>query len=358
MSVADGANYAPESQPNRVVEDGEFVIAAAHLDHGHIYGQVQGLLDAGAVLKWVFEPDTEKRHAFCQKYPNVKVATALDEILADRAVHLVASAAVPSARSSIGAQVLKSGKDYFTDKSPFTNLAQLEDIRGITAESGQRYFVYYAERVHNEAAWHAGELIQQGALGRVLHVLSIAPHRLSAATRPGWFFEKEKYGGIITDIGSHQVEQFLTYSGCDAALVSMARVANLENPSHPELEDFGEFSLVGNNHASFYSRVDWFTPGGSQVWGDGRTFITGSSGTMELRKYTDPNRQTPAAKIFLTDQTGITEIDCQGKVGFPFFGRLILDSLNHTEDAMTQAHIFLAAELSMQAQAMADSREV
>ena len=354
MSVADGANYAPKSQPNRVVEDGEFIIAAAHLDHGHIYGQVQGLLDAGATLKWVYEPDSSKRDAFCQQHPGVQVADSLDEILSDNSIQLVASAAVPSERAGLGSQVLKSGKDYFTDKSPFTSLGQLADIRETVSETGGRYFVYYAERVHNEAAWYAGELIKEGAIGRVLHVLSIAPHRLSASTRPDWFFQKSKYGGIITDIGSHQVEQFLTYTGSEAAEVSMARVANLENASFPGLEDFGEFSLVSDNQASFYSRVDWFTPTGSEVWGDGRTFITGSEGTMELRKYIDLNRETPSAKIFLTDGDGLTEIDCQGKVGFPFFGQLILDSLHRTEEAMTQEHIFLAAELSMRAQAVAE----
>ena len=212
MSVGDGANYAPKSQPNRVVDEGEFVIAAAHLDHGHIYGQVQGLLDAGATLKWVYEPDSEKRAAFCQQYPSVQVAANLDEILSDDSIQLVESAAIPSERAALGAQVLKSGKDYFTDKSPFTSLEQLADIRTLVSETGGKYFVYYAERVHNEAAWHAGELIKEGAIGRVLHVLSIAPHRLSASTRPDWFFQKSKYGGIITDIGSHQVEQFLTYT--------------------------------------------------------------------------------------------------------------------------------------------------
>ena len=355
MSVSDGASYAPESQPDRVVEEGDFVIAAAHLDHGHIHGQVQGLVDAGATLKWVFEPDAAKRNALVEKYPDTQIATSLDEILNDHDVHLVASAAIPARRAALGLKVLESGKDYFTDKSPFTTLDQLAEVRVATAKTGQRYFVYYAERLHNEAAWYAGDLIKQGAIGRVLHVLSIAPHRLSADTRPDWFFQKEQYGGIITDIGSHQVEQFLTYTGCTFAEVSMARVANLENPHYPELEDFGEFSLVGENGASFFSRVDWFTPSGSEVWGDGRTFITGSSGTMELRKYTDLTRQTPAAKIFLTDDEGVSEIDCQGRVGFPFFGQMILDSLNDTELAMTQEHIFLAAELSMQAQARADT---
>ena len=36
--------------------------------------------------------------------------------------------------------------------------------------------------------------------------------------------------------------------------------------------------------------------------------------------------------------------------GYPFFGQLILDCLNRTENAMTQEHAFKAAELCLTAQ--------
>jgi predicted dehydrogenase len=214
---------------------------------------------------------------------------------------------------------------------------------------------YYAERLHNDAAWYAGELIEQGAVGRVLQVLNLAPHRLARETRPDWFFDKQAYGGILTDIGSHQVEQFLTYAGCENATVNFARVANMNNPDRPGLEDFGELSLTGDNVASFYTRVDWFTPEGLRTWGDGRCFIVGTQGTMELRKYLDVAREAPSSRLFLVNGEGEQEIECQGTTGFPFFGRLILDCLNRTEIAMTQAHAFKAAELSMRAQLIADS---
>ena len=125
-------------------------------------------------------------------------------------------------------------------------------------------------------------------------------------------------------------------------------------PEYPELEDFGEFALKGDNGATFFSRVDWFTPEGMSVWGDGRAFLLGTTGSIEVRKYTDLGRRSPASLLFLTDTEGTQEIDCLGKVGFPFFGRMILDVLNRTEEAMTQAHVFKAAELSLMAQARAE----
>lgn len=353
----EGSSYAPESSPalaRAVVAPGEFVFAAAFLDHGHIYGQTNGLLEAGATLKAVYDPDAGRLAAFLDRYPRARGVDSFDEILGDPEIRLVASAAVPNRRADIGFSVMRAGKDYFTDKSPFTSLAQLDDARRVVLETERKYAVYYSERLHNEAAWHAGTLISEGAVGRVLQVLNLAPHRLSAGSRPPWFFDKACYGGILTDIGSHQVEQFLAYSGERSAEVEFARVANFTNPEHPELEDFGEMVLRGRSGSSFYTRVDWHTPDGSPVWGDGRTFIVGSTGTMEIRKYTDPGRADAASLILLVDGHGTRVIDCAGKVGFPFFGLLIHDCLNRTEHAMTQDHAFLAAELSMKAQVLAD----
>ncbi|GAB3273547.1 Gfo/Idh/MocA family protein [Parahaliea aestuarii] len=354
-NIKDGASYAPTSDAEKVVDEREFCFAAAFLDHGHIYGQVNGLRDAGATLKAVYDPDPVRLQRFSDTYPGVKAVSDFEEILNDPEIRLVAAAAIPSERAGIGLRAMRAGKDYFTDKSPFTTLAQLAEVREAVATTGRKYAVYYAERLHNDAAWRAGELIRQGAIGRVLQVLNLAPHRLAKDTRPGWFFDKARYGGILTDIGSHQVEQFLTYAGCASAQINFARVANFGHPDKPGLEDFGEVSMTGDNGASFYARVDWYTPEGLRTWGDGRTFITGTEGTMELRKYLDVGGQAPASRLLLVNTGGEQIEDCLGRSGFPFFGQLILDCIHRTENAMTQAHAFAAAELSMQAQALADN---
>jgi len=354
VDIRDGASYAPTSQAEQVVGPGEFVFAAAFLDHGHIYGQVNGLRDAGATLKWVYEPDEARRALFCAKFPEAQVAESYEQILSDPQVRLVTAAAIPDRRAAIGHQAMRAGKHYFTDKSPFTTLDQLAETRRVIADTGLKYMVYYAERLHNDAAWHAGEMIAAGAIGDVVQVLILAPHRMARETRPGWFFEKQAYGGILTDIGSHQVEQFLTFSGARSAEITHARVANLTCPEHPGMEDFGEMAMTGDNGASFYARVDWLTPQGLRVWGDGRTFITGTRGTMELRKYIELGGDAPVSTIYLVNGDGEQVILCQGRTGFPFFGRLIRDCMDGTDTAMTQEHALLAAELSMQAQEMAD----
>ena len=351
---SDGMNDAPPGKPQPVVRPEEFFFAAAYLDHGHIYGQTNGLLEAGGALKWVYDPDPAKVAAFQGRYPQAKAARSFEQILDDAEVRLVAAAAVPSERGPIGCRVLDAGKDYFTDKAPFTSLEQLADARTATARTGRKFMVYYSERLHVESAVFAGELVRGGEIGRVIQVLGLGPHRLNAPSRPGWFFERAKYGGILCDIGSHQIEQFLFFADAKDATVVHSAVANYAHPDYPELEDFGEASIVADNGASNYLRVDWFTPDGLRTWGDGRTFILGTDGYIELRKYVDVATEESAGDhVLVVNGKGEAHHRVSGKVGYPFFGQLILDCLNRTEHAMTQAHAFKAAELCLLAQKQA-----
>jgi predicted dehydrogenase len=352
--AADGMNYAPQGKPQPVVSPGEFVFAASHLEHGHIHGQCNGLIEAGGQLKWVYDADPVKLEAFQRKFPGVQVARSFDEILDDPAVRLVAAAAVPAERGPIGCQVMRAGKDYFTDKTPFTEFAHLEEARQVVSATGRKYAVYFSERLHVESAMYATDLVAAGAIGRVINVIGLGPHRLGPpANRPAWFYEKAKYGGILCDIGSHQFEQFLTYTGASDAAVTSAAVANYAHPDYPELEDFGEATLVADNGATNYIRVDWFTPDGLRTWGDGRTIILGTKGYIELRKYVDVARGSGGDQVFWVDARGEHHFEAKGKVGYRYFRQLILDCLNRTETAMTQAHAFKAAELCLRAQAAA-----
>lgn len=349
-----GMNYAPKGKAKPVVKEGEFQFAVISLEHGHIYGMCNGLLEAGASLKWVYDPDEEKVKAFLKTFPYVRIASSEEEILSDPEVRLVAAAAVPSLRCGLGLRVMEAGKDYFTDKTPMTTLEQLSQARACVKRTGRKYMVYYSERIHVEAAVYAGQLIEEGAIGRVLQVMGMGPHRLNALSRPDWFYEKEFYGGILCDIGSHQIEQFLFYTGAKDATVVRSQVANYNHPQYPELDDFGDASLVADNGATQYFRVDWFTPDGLRTWGDGRTFILGTEGYLELRKYVNIGEESEGTDfVYLVNQEGEFRFDVAGKVGYPFFGQLILDCINRTEHAMTQEHAFKAAELCIKAQMQA-----
>ncbi len=354
----EGLNYAPKGKAEAVCKPGEFPFAVGALDHGHIFGQTNGLLEAGGELRWVYDPDPNKVEAFREQYPQAQPVDSLDRILDDPDIQMVAAAAIPSDRGPLGVRVMEAGKHYFTDKTPFTSLDQLADAKAAVARTGKRYMVYYSERLHVECAVHAGVLIKEGVIGRVLQVIGLGPHRLSADKRPDWFFKKAQYGGILTDIGSHQIEQFLYYTGSTDATVTHAAVANYNNKdAYPELEDFGEANLVGNTGATNYFRVDWFTPDALPTWGDGRTVILGTDGYMECRKYIDAGTGGTQDVLILVNGSKEERYELNGQVGFPFFGEMILDCINGSDKAMSDDHIFKAAELCLVAQEKAQKIE-
>lgn len=346
----DGMNYAPKGKPSPVCKSGEFVFSVIGLDHGHIYGMTNGLLEAGATLKYVFDPDEAKVAAFIKSYPQAVAAKDERCVLEDKESVMIAGACITSERCALGMRVMSAGKHYFTDKAPLTTLEQLECAKKKVAETGKKYMVYYSERLHVEGAVFAGQLIDEGAIGKVIQVIGIGPHRINAVARPDWFFEKEKYGGILCDIGSHQIEQYLYYAKEDDAEVISSQIANYNHPQYPGLDDFGDAQLRGKNGTTNYFRVDWFTPNALRTWGDGRTLILGTNGYIEIRKYTDIGTERGGDNVYLVNDKVEKRFEVAGKVGYPFFGQLIRDILDGTENAMTQAHAFKAAELCIKAQ--------
>lgn len=356
MQKNDGMNYAPEGKAAPVVKAGEFVFAVAALDHGHINGMSNGLIEAGATLKYVYDPDAEKVKKFVERYPQAQPVDSLDQILNDSEVKLVAAAAIPSERCPLGLKVMAAGKDYFTDKAPLTSLEQLEDAKAMVKKTGKKYAVYYSERLHVESAVFAGQLIKEGAIGKVIQTLGVGPHREGHLSRPDWFYDRRYFGGILCDIGSHQIEQFLYYTGNSDAKIVASQVRNVNHPQHPTFEDFGDAMLVGENGASGYFRCDWFTPDGLSSWGDGRLTILGTEGYIEIRKYADITRDEKDV-VYLVNKDGEFRYPVSGQVGYPYFGQLILDCINRTENAMTQEHAFKAAELCVKAQMLANSKQ-
>jgi predicted dehydrogenase len=321
------------------------------LNHGHIYGQVDALLQAGAEFVSFYAKEPDLVAQFAKSYPQVRLADSAQEILEDESIHLVASAAIPCERAPLGIAVMQHGKDFMSDKPGFTTPAQLAEARQAQAQTGRIYSIYFSERLGNRATVKAGDLVHSGAIGRVVQTVGLGPHRIGNYPRPDWFFRREQYGGILTDIASHQVDQFLFFTGSTRAEVVASQVANYKHPQHPELEDFGDMVLQGDRGTG-YIRVDWFTPDGLPTWGDGRLFILGTEGYIELRKYCDIAGRPGGDHLFLVDREGMHYIDCS-KVELPYGRQLIDDVLNRTETAMPQDHCFFASELALKAEAQA-----
>jgi predicted dehydrogenase len=329
-------------------------IGVIGIDHNHVYGMVNGLLAEGAELVgWATGHDTPAniRRIFSESYSNAleKPAQAL---LDDQSISLIICSGINSERADTAISAMEQGKDVLVDKPGCTTLDQLVRIKQTVRATGRAWTVCFSERLLIESVTVADRLIADGRIGKVVQTTGLGPHRRNAHLRPDWFWDRVRTGGILNDICAHQFDQFLHFTGSTEARVVSAHVSNVANADRPGFQDFGEVLLEGNGGRG-YARVDWLTPDGLPTWGDGRITVLGTEGYIEMRKYIDIAGQPGEDHLFLVDSKGVERFHAKG-AGTPFFGRLVDDIATRGETAMSQAHAFLATELSLQAQMMAE----
>jgi predicted dehydrogenase len=325
--------------------------AAVGLAHSHIDILVRALTFAGGVLAAVVEPDDALYRRFAESWPPAR-RTTLDKVLADPIVELVVTAAVPCERSGIAAEALASGKDVLSDKPLAIERSSFDAVAAAQAESGRHVTVWFGERLYNSSVLRAVELVRDGLIGKVLHFTGLGPHLLKRAERPEWHFDPARNGGILIDLACHQIDAFLAFTGAREATITTARTSNLEHRDLPRFEDVGDLLMDAGGGLLGYARVDWHTPTGLELWGDGRTFLVGSAGTLELRRTIDVAGRGVGGHLFVADDAGARHIGVAGEEP-PFAGQLLADVRDRTETAMTSEHALVVTELALRAQELA-----
>ena len=305
----------------------------------------------GGVLVSFHEREPALAAEFARRCPAARQASDERAILEDPTIALVLSSIVPNERAPLGIRVMEHGKDYLVDKPGVTSLQHLSEVRSLQAATGRIYSIVYSERFESRATVRAGELARAGDIGTVVQTIGLGPHRVHPPARPDWFWDPGRHGGILADIGTHQFDQFLVFTGSTTAEIIAAQVRNVHHPQRPAFQDFGDVMVRGDGGTG-YLRVDWLTPAGLPVWGDTRLTILGTHGYIEVRKNVDLAGRDGGDHLFIADGSGVRHIDCRA-VDLPFGRQLVDDVLGRTETAMTQAHCFLVTELALTAQASA-----
>jgi predicted dehydrogenase len=326
--------------------------AVIGLDHRHVYHMVEGLLSTGATCAG-YDPTTSDPRVlsgFMERFPNVTQVIDRRRLVEDPAIDAIVCAAIPCDRAAIAIEAMTHGKDVMVDKPGVISFDQLNAVEQKVRETRRLFSICFSERFVVPSTIVADKLIAEGAIGRVIQTIGMGPHRLNHALRPMWFFREESYGGILTDIASHQIDQFLHFTNSRDAQIVASSIGRFSKEI-PGFQDFGDI-LLRSPQASGYIRVDWFTADGLSTWGDGRLFILGTEGTIELRKYVDLAGRSGTDHVFLVDRHGTRHIDASSEP-LVYFHRFAGDVRDRTETAMDQAHVFTVCRLALQAQAMA-----
>ena len=325
--------------------------AVIGLDHRHVYELTRYLLEAGMECAgyWPTTTDAGVLEGYRKRFPRLPAVAERERLLDDPSIHVIVSASVPRDRAELAIAAMRRGKDVLIDKPGVTTFAQLAEVERTVAETGRIFSVCFSERFQTPSTALALKLVREGAIGRVVQTVGLGPHRLNRPLRPDWFWDRDAYGGILVDIASHQIDQFIVFTDSQRPEVAMSSVGSFAVGSG--FEDFGEV-VLRSERAAGYIRVDWFTPDGLPTWGDGRLTILGTDGYIELRKYVDIEGRPGTEHLFLADKKGTRYIGCEGQP-LTYFRDFVADVANRTETAMPQRHVFTVCRLALEAQAMA-----
>ena len=320
--------------------------AAIGLDHRHVYDLTAGLLAEGAVCAG-YNPDTTDPRVlagFRKRFPDVP-AVETERLLDDPAIDFIVLSARPCDRADLAIAAMRRGKDVMSDKPGVTTVAQLDAVRRAVAETGRIWSICVG-RVASPAIQAALQVVRSGELGRLVQVVSLAPHRLNRALRPGWFFDKPAYGGIINDIGVHAIDTFLAFADAPDAEIASATIGAF-GTDPPGFEDFAEL-ILQTPAVRGYCRMDWFTPDGLPTWGDGRLFLVGSEGSLELRKNLDIEGRPGTDHMFVANRSGTRYVDCSG-LPVTYYRDFLASLSTRTfdpEPVFTMCRLALAAQAS------------
>ena len=357
-------------------------LALVGADHNHLYEIIDRLVKAGAEAAAHTSEGQFVEHY--SGWQSGSVERGYDDILGDDSIDLIITAAIPNRRADIALAAIAAGKHVVSDKPGLTTMAQLDAIRAAVADRpGRPWTVLFTERYENRAINEAVRLARAGAIGRIVHVVGAGPHTLWASRRPPWFWDPEATGGILVDIGSHQVDQFLSITGASADDVAVvaSMVGNVASPDHPAMQDIGSMTLVaapvegpggagsadggvpvtvapaaaglgGPNGVVGDHRLDYLTAKGLGTWGDCRLTIVGTEGTIEARANVDVAGVEGSEHLIVVDGEGTRRIDVSGVV-VDWGEQLLADLGDDGERLMTQQHAIDVTDVCLRAQAAA-----
>lgn len=141
---------------------------------------------------------------------------------------------------------IENGKQLLVEKPVLIDLEQYAEIEQLAA--GKKIVVFPAHNfAYRNAVRKAKEIVDSGALGKIVYGSFVSTHRLSENHSRGWRALKDiGAGGALIDSGHHQVYQSLYLMGKPVKIQSFISKIN---QIHMECEDTAVVNLQYSNGA-------------------------------------------------------------------------------------------------------------
>lgn len=281
-------------------------IAMAGLAHGHGVGFLGSALNLGGVSVTGFYDDENPANAQeASKQFNAPVYSNLDELLQNSGANTLITAAINSSKADIIVKAIDTGLNIISDKPLVTTMEDLNRITdALERNKNVKLYLMLSER-YNPVLVTAKKLIDAGEIGQIVSIINMRPHRLKPEGRPAWMFDSSLYGGIINDLGVHDIDIATYLSGSDVQEILAASTSNMRYTEFDDFNDNGEAMLRLKNGCIVFILESWLTPEKYPHHGEMKFIVHGTKGQIiadpqnsKVTLYSDTKEQQDVEIIY------------------------------------------------------------
>lgn len=267
--------------------------------HAHIGIFIKEMLALGHECAGIHEPDNSALASSLAAQYGVPLVSDRAALL-DESVGVVGCAAVNNQKIDIIELCERHGKHVMIDKPAVTDQSGMERLREVAGRGKIQLGMLLTERFRSSVV-ALKRMIDNGELGRVVHIQMRKPHLLSPEKRPSWHFDKRLNGGIIIDLLVHDFDLLRWLTGREIGEISGYKAKNIL-PEYPSFYDMASVQVIMDDGTPAHLYADWHTPAKSWTWGDCRIFVAGTEGSAEVRLEGDAFHSTDQMLIKVTNE--------------------------------------------------------
>jgi scyllo-inositol 2-dehydrogenase (NADP+) len=193
-----------------------------------------------------------------EKYPEVRVARTMEELLEDKEIRLCVIATPNDSHFELARKCLLGGRDVVVDKPFAPTLAESQELVRLAAECG-RLLTVYQDRRWDGDFFTVKKLVESGKLGKIVeYECRYDRFRLEPKANAWRERADQPAAGVLFDLGPHVIDQALVLFGDPRTITASAfcqRETSQVDDSFDVCLEYSELRAMGR------ARIIAFAPG-------------------------------------------------------------------------------------------------